>query len=208
MFRVFLLCAAVLAASFASATEPQQIVVWKLDSGYYVVVGSQVVPFQPGVPVVPPVNPPVNPPTPSKAAAIKAAAEAAGADPQRATTATNLASAMGLIRSQVDAGTLRDYRSISASVNWLWDQLTTGKAAAWQPCKTLIGQHLAALAQEGARPEEYSGYFAEIERALAGSLSTSQQLEANDDPLKIDIDKLMRLFEFFVKYILPLIIKI
>jgi len=208
MFRILLLCAAVLAASFTSAAEPQQITVFRiLVPGDYVVSGSQIVSYQPGGPVVPPIVPPVVIPT-GKAAAIKAAAEAAVSDPQRATTASNLASVMGMVRAQVDAGTLKDYQTISASINWLWDQLTTGKAAAWQPCKTLIGQHLAALAQEGARPEEYSGYLADAERALAGSLSQSEQLAADDDPLKIDIDRLMKLFEFFVQYILPHIIKL
>ena len=129
------------------------------------------------------------------------------ADPQRATTVSNLATLMGLMRSQVDAGTLKDYRTISASVNWMWDQIVAGKPTAWQPCKALIGQHLAALAQEGARPEEYSGYFADVERAFAASLSAEEQLQAKDAPLMIDIDRLMKLFEFFVQYILPLIIK-
>jgi hypothetical protein len=209
MFRILLVCAAVLAASFALAAEPQAITVWRLESGYYVVSGSQIVAFPPGGPIVPPDGPFVPPVVPAgKAAAIKAAAEAAVADPQRATTASNLASVMGMVRSQVDSGTLKDYKSISASVNWLWDQLTTGKAAAWQPCKTLIGKHLAALAQEGARPEEYSGYLADAEKALSGSLTSDDRLSVADDPLAINMDTLMKLFEFFVKFILPYIIKI
>jgi hypothetical protein len=108
----------------------------------------------------------------------------------------------------VEAGTLKDYQAIAASVNWLWDQVTTGRAAAWSPTKALVGQHLAELAQQGARPEEYAGYLADAERALAGSLNATEKLESADDPLMIDIEKLMKLFEFFIKYILPLILKI
>jgi hypothetical protein len=72
----------------------------------------------------------------------------------------------------------------------------------------LIGQHLASLAQEGARPEEYSGYLADAEKALSGSLTADEKLSVDDDPLAINMDTLMRLFEFFVKYILPLLVKI
>jgi len=206
MFRILLLCAAVLAASPAFAQK-----IYNLPAGQYMITGEvrALGPvISPDGPVVPPVGPVVPPVAPTKAAAIKAAAEAATADPQRATTASNLASAIGMVRNQVDAGTLKDYQTIAASVNWLWDQLTTGRAAAWAPTKSLVGQHLAELAQEGARPEEYAGYFADVEQALSGSLSDAEKLMADDDPLMIDIDRLMKLFEFFVKYILPLIIKI
>lgn len=207
----FLLIAALLVAlcpMYAVAGEPEAITVWKLDAGYYVVSGSQIVAFPPSGPVVPPVDP-VVPPTPSgKAAAIKAAVEAVDTDPQKVTTTSNLAAMMGMLKSQIEAGTIKDYQTISASTNWLWDQLTAGRAAAWQPVKTLIGNHLAALAQEGAQPEEYAGYFADAEQALNGTLSAEELLQAEDDPLGIDIDRLMKLFEFFVTYILPLIIKI
>jgi hypothetical protein len=163
--------------------------------------------ISPDGPVVPPPVDPVVPPS-TKAGAIKAAAEAATADPQRATTASNLASVMGLVKSQVEAGTLKDYQSIAASVNWLWDQVTVGRAAAWSQTKTLVGNHLAELGQQGARPEEFSGYLADVEKALAGSLNDAEKLEAEDDPLTINMEMLMKLFEFFVKYILPLLVKI
>lgn len=178
-----------------------------VSGGQVTIVAARTV--SPVGPVVPPVVPVVPPVTPStKAAAIKAAAEAAVADPQRATTASNLAAMIGMIRSQVDAGTLTSYQTISASVNWMWDQLTAGRTTAWKPTKDLIGQHLAQLAQEGARPEEYSGYFADAEKALAGSLTADEKLAAADDPLGVNWENLMKLFEFFVKFILPLIIKI
>jgi len=206
MFRLILILAAVLAASPVFAQR-----VYSLPAGDYLIKGDvrAIGPvINPDGPVVPPVVPPVTPVTPTKAEAIKAAAEAATADPQRATTANNLATMLGMVKSQVDAGTLKDYQTIAASVNWLWDQLTTGRAAAWAPTKSLIGQHLAELAQQGAHPEEYSGYFADAEQALSGSLSDAEKLMTDDDPLMIDIERLMKLFEFFIKYILPLIIKI
>jgi acyl-CoA synthetase (AMP-forming)/AMP-acid ligase II len=117
----------------------------------------------------------------------------------------NLAAMMGMIRSQVDAGTLTSYQTISASVNWMWDQLTAGRVAAWKPTKDLIGQRLAALGQQGAQPEEYSGFFADAADGFEASIPLSDDLA--DRPQRINIETLMKLFEFFIKYILPFIIK-
>jgi hypothetical protein len=157
------------------------------------------------VPPNPPVVPPVVPPTPvTKADQIKAAAVAV-TDPQKATTAANLATLMGLIESQVKAGTIKDYPAISATVNWMWDQMTKGRESNWKPVKDLIGSHLAAMAQEGAQPEEYAGYFADAGDAISSAVPVTY--EAAEDELNINIDTLMKLFEFFIKYILPMILK-
>jgi hypothetical protein len=156
-------------------------------------------------PVVPPVVPPVIPPQPStKAQQIQAAAVAV-TDPQKATTAANLASLMGMIESQINAGTIKDYQTISATVNWMWDQITKGRESNWKPVKDLVGNHLMAMAQEGATPEEYSGYFADAADAISAAVPVSY--EADEDKLNINIAMLMQLFEFFIKYILPMIIK-
>jgi len=153
----------------------------------------------------PPTPTPIDPVTPvtDRAKEIRNAAQGAVTDPQQATTAANLSAMMGMIEGQINAGTLRDYQAISASVDWLWDQLTKGSPAAWRPAKTVIGSHLAAMAQEGASPEEYSGYFADA----ADALSAVQYGHDLDEEMQIDIAMLMKLFEFFVKFILPLIIR-
>jgi hypothetical protein len=147
-----------------------------------------------------PVDPVV--PIPDRVKQIRDAAQGAVADPQRATTAANLSAVMDLIAGQVTAGSLKDYPTISAAVDWMWDQVTKGREAAWRPTKAIIGNHLAAMAQEGASPEEYAGYFAEAGEAL-GALQEGEQVEPDG---AIDIEMLMKLFEFFIKYILPLII--
>jgi hypothetical protein len=69
----------------------------------------------------------------------------------------------------------------------------------------LIGSHLAAMAQEGAQPEEYAGYFADAGDAISSAVPVTY--EAAEDELNINIDTLMKLFEFFIKYILPMILK-
>jgi hypothetical protein len=150
----------------------------------------------------PPTPTPIDPVT-NRAKAIREAAQGAVTDPRQATTAANLSAMMGMIEGQINAGTLTNYQAISATVDWMWDQLTKGSPAAWRPAKTVIGSHLAAMAQEGASPEEYSGYFADA----ADALSAVQYGHDIDEEMQIDIAMLMKLFEFFVKFILPLIIR-
>ena len=154
-------------------------------------------------PVVPvdPVDP-VDPDLSPDAQAIKAAAEGAVADPSRSETAANLAEVMGMLKSQVDGGTLKTYQQISAAANWLMDSIIGKQTGAWKPVKDLVGQKLAALGQEGAMPEEYSGYFADAADGLEASIVDDEMLGRQ----RINIEQLMKLFEFFIKYILPFIL--
>jgi hypothetical protein len=161
-----------------------------------VVIGpSPVVPVDPIVPVDPTLSP--------DAQAIKAAASAATADPTRAETAGNLAEVMKMVKAQVDSRTIKTYPQIAAATNWLMDSIIGKQTVAWKPTKDLIGQRLAALGQQGAQPEEYAGFFADA----AEGFEASVPLRDDGEPLeRIDIDKLMKLFEFFIKYILPFIL--
>jgi hypothetical protein len=181
--------------------------------GYYALVDGRLVPVQvvdvdPAGPVVPPPAP-VTPPTPpdpvsADAKAVKASAQAAVADPTRAETAGNLAEVMKLVKSQIDAGTITTYQQIAAAANWLMDSIIGKQSIPWKPTKDLIGQRLAALGQQGAQPEEYSGFFADAADGFEASIPLS---DLADRPQRINIETLMKLFEFFIKYILPFIIK-
>ena len=167
--------------------------------------------FVGGGPVVPPVVPvdpvtPVDPDLSPDAAAIKAAAQAATADPTRAETAGNLAEVMKMVKAQVDSRTLTTYSQIAAATNWLMDSIIGKQTVAWKPTKDLIGQRLAALGQEGAQPEEYSGFFADAADGFEASIPLQDDLDG-DRRERINIETLMKLFEFFIKYILPFIIK-
>lgn len=199
--RSLLVMATVLVATIASAAEPQQIIVWKLDAGYYVVSGSQIVAFPPGSPVVPPIVPPVVPPINEQAKALLKAAVEAQADPSRAATAANLEAVATLLQQQIEKGTLKDYTSISEAYAYLSEQMVprTGKAA-WAPFQALVGDHLAALAQDGVKPAAYAAYFGVVADALDASVPQAEKIQS------IDMDTLMKLLEFFMKYILPLII--
>ena len=219
MMRTILILVSVLIASVLVAAEPQQITVWKLDAGYYVVSGSQIVAFPPGGPVVPPVDPVVPPAVLSvDAKAIKTAAEAAVADPNRENTAKGLATAAGLIRKSTADGTLPNYEAISRGLAFLWDGTT--KLTAWTPVRKIVFDRLEALAQEGSQPAAYVAYLADVEKGFTASIPVN--LLMDDDTttghVKVaiggqDVDLqgdwqqiLMMLFEMFIKFILPYII--
>lgn len=184
-----------------SQTPADGVYVLTVQNGKATLQKAAMLDVGPPTPVPPTPVDPVVPPT-DRAQQIREAAQGAVADPQRATTAANLSAVMDLIAGQVTAGSLKDYSTISAAVDWMWDQVTKGREAAWRPTKTVIGNHLAAMAQEGASPEEYAGYFAEAGEAL-GMVQAGEQVEPDG---AIDIEMLMKLFEFFVKYILPFIL--
>jgi len=223
-----ILCILTLLIAVPCAAQSKAVVVTGLQPGTYImqVDASGAVSVSPiqvvtvgGGPVVPPVVPvdpvtPVDPDLSPDAAAIKAAAQAATADPTRAETAGNLAEVMKMVKAQVDSRTLTTYSQIAAATNWLMDSIIGKQTTAWKPTKDLIGQRLAALGQQGAQPEEYSGFFADAADGFEASipLQDDDELQAIEDgllqePQKIDIATLMKLFEFFMKYILPFIIK-
>jgi hypothetical protein len=211
---------AILIVLFASVATAQPLVLSQrpADGTYVLTIAGPAVTLEKATmlqigPVPTPVDPvtPVDPTLSPDAQAVKAAADGAAADPSRAETAGNLAEVMGMLKSQVDARTLTTYPQIAAAANWLMDSIIGKQGAAWQPLKDLVGQRLAALGQQGAQPEEYAGYFADAADGLGASIPplTTEELQAIEDGLlqdprqRIDIDKLMKLFEFFVKYILP-----
>ena len=94
---------AVLCGSLATAAQPQQIVVWKLDAGYYVVSGSQILAFPPEGPIVPPDDPVV----PDDAAKLTSdLIKALPAADARHQNAIKLAGTLKLLADQVRQGKL------------------------------------------------------------------------------------------------------
>lgn len=210
MTRGFLIAVGLLVAATSTAADAR---IYSLPAGQYLITGDvrAVGPvILPDSPFPPPQPPPVPfpPPTPtpipvvpSDAKALKAAAESATADPARTATAANLAAVATLLKQQVEKGSLKDYATISEAYVYLSDQMIprTGKAA-WARFQTLVGNHLAAFAQEGAQPAVYSTYFGVVADALDASVPQAEKIQS------IDIDTLMKLLEFFVRYILPFIL--
>ena len=104
----------VLIASVLTAAEPQQFTVWKLDAGYYVVSGSQIVAFPPGGPVVPPVDP-VVPPTTDLAKAIVAEIDKLPATDKRHTAAMKLTATYQMLAGQVKDGKIHPTNAVAAA---------------------------------------------------------------------------------------------
>lgn len=182
----------------ASAAEPLRV--YQLESGYYSVQGTAIVRVQ----IVYPDSP--VPPTPvvpddDRVATLRAAAEAAAADPARAATAANLGAVAGLIVSQIQAGNLKEYQAIAAAYDYLANQMIGKQSRAWNPFQAAVGNHLAAMAQQGAQPEEYAGFFDDVGRALEESVADGERVMA------IDMGVILKLFLWFMENIWPLIPK-
>jgi hypothetical protein len=155
----------------------------------------------------PPTQPPPQPPPTNGtdlsaiAAQLRAAAEAATADPTRAKTAQDLAALAGFISGQIRSGALTNYQGIAMTVDKMFDLVTTHTA--WSPTKSLIGKHLVALAQQGATAETYAAYFDDVQAGLLASVPQAMQ-EAR--PERVNIELLLKFFKFFIEFILPLIL--
>jgi hypothetical protein len=153
----------------------------------------------------PPTQPPPQPPPGTDlsqiAAQLKAAAEAATADPSRAKTAQDLAVLANFLGSQIRSGTLTEYQTIALATDRMFDEIA--KHPAWSPVKSLISKHLVALAQQGAGPDAYASYFDEVQSGLLASVPQAMQ-EAR--PERVNIELLMQLLKFFLDVILPLIL--
>jgi len=115
--RLFLICAAVLAASVASAADPQQMTVWKLEAGYYMVSGSQIIAFPPSGPVVPPVDPVVSPVVPVTAFA-KSVTDAVAKIPvndKRHESALKLTATYQMLAGQIKDGKIHPTSAVQAA---------------------------------------------------------------------------------------------
>jgi len=159
-----------------------------------------------GVAPVPPLPPGPNPPAPgpvlsARAQAIKVAATATAADSKRVETAANLEAATTQLKEWT-GDTLKGYAHISRAAQFMWDQVTkrSDDQQAWAPTRKLVFDELAKMGQEGADDAAYAAYFDEVAKGLKASVGPGEAQAANGEFLKW-------LFEFFIKYILPLILK-
>lgn len=199
-----LLFAALLAAQ-SFAAEFQAIV--RAGPGSYVLTVAADGSFQvEATPVVTPggtpVPPPLPPPDPNLRPDAKAVAAAAAKvkDPDLYVTAANLAAGTAKIQDLLDQNTITGYVQTSKALAVMWDGLIPRKQRdAWEPVRTIVMDRLAALAQQGAADDVFSAYLADVDAGLTSIIPA-------DAPRQLDWDKIMQLLEFFVKYILPLII--
>lgn len=102
-----------LMASVASAADPVKITVFRLDSGYYVIQGGEIVAFPPNGPIVPPDVP--NPPTTEFSKAVTAAVTMLPANDQRHAAALKLAAVYRLLAQQVKDGKIHPTSAVKGA---------------------------------------------------------------------------------------------
>lgn len=208
MIRAISFAAAVIAAAMAMASEPVKLIRLPSTPGVYLVtVTADAVTIESATvitPTTPPTPPqPPQPPQPdtltTRAKAIKTAADKATTDPNRAKTAANLGAAM----DQVSKGcgqTFKTYDQIGQAAVWMFDKVVDAQPNAWKPTRKLIVDEMAKMAQDGATDAQFGAYLGEVASGCNASVPANA-------PKEINIDFIMKLLDFFIKYILPLIVK-
>lgn len=177
MLRVMLSLAVVLAASIASAAEPMRV--YKLDAGYYAVQGTGIVRVQ----IVTPDDPTPQPdPTPdvlsANSKAIRDAAQKATSDPNRETTALQLAELYRLIAGKVTDKAIVGQEMIAFAVKYGTDQLLTGKGSAvsgaWKPTRDVFSTQWADVLNKGGSDADYAKLLTDAAAGLQASAPNAE----------------------------------
>lgn len=157
----------------APAASVRVIQVYELTAGYYVVSGGAIVPF--GQQPTPPE--PTPDPTPdeltARAKAVKAAAEKATTDPQRETTAINLAMVYREVAKKIEAKSITGQELIQFAIKFGTDQLLVGKGSgvtkAWQPYRDVLSSEVARVINSGGSDADFVKLLNETADGLQAS---------------------------------------
>ena len=197
MFRLTLL-AVVLAASVVSNASAQKI--YNLPAGQYLITGE----VRAVGPVISPDGPAPKPdpqPQPdtmsANAKAIKAAAEKATSDPNRETTALQLAELYRMIAGKVTDKSIVGQEMIAFAVKYGTDSLLTGKGsavtAAWKPVRDVFSTQWAEVLNRGGSDADYA-------KLLTDAAAGLQASAPNAEP-QIDIAMLMAIIKLIMELI-------
>ena len=167
MFPKFLLFLAMCVSAVASASEPQQITVWKLDAGYYIVSGSQIVAFPPGGPVIPP-NDPVVPPQTPFAQAVTAAVTAIPESDKRHQAAMKLTATYQMFAGQLKDGKLHPTSAVAAAELLCPIALGSDKAA-WGPVLAVVNAEVG----KAGTPEATAAVFTQAAEVVLSTVPNS-----------------------------------
>jgi len=191
-----------LVVTAATASEPQQITVWKLDAGYYIVSGSQIVSFPPGGPVVPPgPDDPVVPPSTPFAQAVTAAVNQIAVSDKRHQAAMKLTATYQMLAGQVKDGKIHPTSAVAAAELICPIALGSEKAA-WVQVFSVVNAEVG----KAGTPEATAAAFTTAADAVLATVPASGDLQAAAERYGFDWDKFMAfLMELFLK-LLPLII--
>ena len=199
------LLVAILIGSLASAAEPQQITVWKLESGYYIVSGSQILSFPPNGPVVPPVTPDVPPvvPTTEFQKRVGDAVMSIPASDARHQAALKLTATYQMLAGQVKDGKIATANAVAAADLICPIALGTDKGA-WAPVFSVVND---AVSKAGT-PEATAKVFTDAADAVLSTVPASGDgdMKAAATRYGFDWDKFMEFLMQLLQILLPLII--
>lgn len=198
MSRLVLL-AAFLAASVASAAEPQQMTVWKLEAGYYMVSGSQIVAFPPSGPIVPPVPP--TPPQSDMTKAIKEAVNAIPANDKRHETALKLTATYQMIAEQVRTDKI-PLVSASEATSLISKVAIGSEATKWAAVMAIVNLELTKATSLSAA----AGILDQAAAAVSSSVPDAGDMDAAAERYGFDWNTFMQFLMELLKVLLPLIV--
>jgi len=202
MIGRIVLLTAMLCASLASAAQPQQITVWKLDAGYYIVSGSQILAFPPEGPVVPPDDPVVPPSTPF-AQAVTAAVNQIPATDKRHQSAMKLAATYQMLAGQVKDGKIHPSNAVQAAELICPIALGSEKAA-WSGVFSVVNAEVG----KAGTPEATAEVFTTAADVILASVPAigDGDMQAAAQRYGFDWDKFMSYLMQLLQVLLPLIV--
>ena len=206
MFRILLLCAAVLAASFASAADAVKI--YNLPAGQYLIsgevraIGPVISPDGPVVPPVPPVDPVVPTPTVFSKAVVAEVNKIPASD-KRHESALKLTATYQMLAGQIKDGKIHPSNAVQAADLICPIALGADKSA-WTGVFAIVN---AAVGKAGT-PEATAGVFTTAADAVLSTIPAAGDgdMAAAAARYGFDWDSFMSFLMELLKILLPLII--
>lgn len=182
-----------------AVSQAAELTVWRLPAGLYAVQDGSIIKVN-ELTLDPSPTPVVPVPVPSslteRGKAIMAAATKVTKDPNRTTTAKQLAQLYVELAKKVTAGDLKTQEMIAFGVKYGTDTLLLGQGKAvkeaWQPVRDVLSEQWAAVVQEGGDDADYAKLLNEC---AAGLNASAPQKEA------IDIAKILEIIKMIMSII-------
>lgn len=192
---------AVAADAPAAAADVETFTVFRINTpGDYVIQNGVLVRYgsipTPPVPPEPPTPPDVDELT-ARAKTIKEAAKKATSDPQRETTALQLAELYRQIGKKIEAKEITGQELIQLAVKFGTDQLLNGKGTevvkAWQPTRDVISAEAAKVLNAGGSDADFVKLLNEVAAGIQASAP-------NAEP-QIDIEMIVAIIRLIMELI-------
>lgn len=201
MFRMLLALVTIAVTSQALAAQPEKITVYRLDAGYYVIQGGDIVAFPPNGPVVPPIPPVV--PTNELAQQVTAAINLIPANDQRHAAALKLSAVYTMLADQVRTGNIHPTNAVKAA-ELLCPAALGLDSRDWGNVFSVVN---AAVGKAGT-PDATSAVFTKAAEAVQSTLPAGDYDDTAMAASRygFDWDKFMAFLMQLLQVLLPLII--